>query len=80
MMMSDKARSRKLNKHIQARKPAPRRVQLSLEGQERLSPRIPMRGTVVGYLDGLVTLQEDSGAVADYHPDFIEPMQAVPRG
>ena len=56
------------------------RVTLSAEGIERLCPRFPMVGTEISREHGLVTVREDSGVVADYHPDFIEPFQAVHRG
>jgi hypothetical protein len=39
-----------------------------------------MRGAILAYGDGLVTVEEDSGVIAEYHPDFIELLQAVPRG
>ena len=62
------------------RKPSVKRVTLSQEGLDRLSPRIPMVGTELGRLDGLVQVQEDhSGAVADYHPDFVEPLREARR-
>ena len=56
------------------------RIQLSSEGIEKLRPAFPIRGEILAYHDGLVTVREDSGVIADYHPDFIEPLQAVPRG
>jgi hypothetical protein len=55
------------------------RVQLSSEGSDKLSPQVPMRGTIIGRLEGLVTVREDSGAISDYHPDFIEPLQAIQK-
>ena len=62
------------------RKPSVKRVTLSPEGIERLRPYRPMVGTELGRLDGLVQVQEDhSGAVADYHPDFVEPLREARR-
>ena len=58
-----------------SRKEESKRVTLSDEGRERLLPRFPMFGTELARKDGLIIVQEDSGAVSEYHPDFIEHIQ-----
>ena len=48
------------------------RVKLSTEGQEKLSPRVPLDGWIRRVEDGLVIVLEASGQENAYHPDFLE--------
>lgn len=47
-------------------------VVLSSEGAACLRPQWPLHGVVMATVGGLITVKDETGKEAEYHPDFIE--------